>query len=195
MNTTEVQERVVTTSVQFHNSPVVLAEVVEEPTYCATHPAVATWMRCNKCSGLICLKCAVQTPVGYRCKACVRVQQNVYFNAQRYDNPLAFAVSAVLAAVAGPVAGILLDSFYFFGFYLAFVAGPGAGMILAQIVCWAAGRRRSRYTPYFVVGGIVIGLLAGIGAASWVGGYRLWVNAPFWIFTFLAATTAYRVLR
>src|SRR5262249_7780632 len=146
--------------VQLHDPPVAQPEMVTvESTYCETHPAVATWMRCNKCNRRICLKCAVQTPVGYRCKQCVRAQQDVYFNAKEHDSMMAFAVSFVSAAIVAPIAGIMGSSLYFYGFYAAFIAGPGAGMILAQVVRWAVGRRRSRYMCYFVVTGIVLGIL------------------------------------
>src|SRR5262245_40283485 len=97
------------TAVQMQTSPVLAPGAT---TYCATHPQVETMLRCNKCDQLICLKCAVLTPVGYRCKACVRGQQAVYFNAQSWDNPLIFLTSLVIAAIATPVTGYLSASFY-----------------------------------------------------------------------------------
>ena len=50
--------------------------------HCANHPDRETMLRCNKCDKPICYECAVLTPVGYRCKECVREQQNVYYNAE-----------------------------------------------------------------------------------------------------------------
>ncbi|MBK8050505.1 MAG: hypothetical protein IPK16_27420, partial [Anaerolineales bacterium] len=66
---------------------------VSEATYCATHATVETQLRCNRCARLICLKCAVLTPVGYRCKECVRTQQAVFFTAGVRDEAMVFAVS------------------------------------------------------------------------------------------------------
>src|SRR5688572_1451926 len=40
-------------------------------TFCAIHTSVETTLRCNKCGRYMCVKCAVRTPVGYRCKQCV----------------------------------------------------------------------------------------------------------------------------
>ncbi len=39
---------------------------------CANHPERETGLRCNRCGKPICSQCAVQTPVGYRCRECVR---------------------------------------------------------------------------------------------------------------------------
>ncbi|MFN8488863.1 MAG: hypothetical protein U0350_14770 [Caldilineaceae bacterium] len=164
-------------------------------TYCETHPTVATWMRCNKCNRLICLQCAVQTPVGYRCKACVRTQQNVYFNAKGHDDLVALLVSFVLAAVATPILGMVSGSLYFYSFYAAFIAGPGAGMMLVQLIRWTVGRRRSRTMQYAVALGVTLGVLVGIALAFFVADDALWLNLPLWIFAFLVATTAYQGLR
>jgi hypothetical protein len=46
--------------------------------YCYYHPNVETELRCNKCGKYICPKDAVRTPVGYRCKSCVKEQQDIF---------------------------------------------------------------------------------------------------------------------
>ncbi|MEZ4865269.1 MAG: B-box zinc finger protein [Caldilineaceae bacterium] len=171
------------------------AVLADELIYCPQHPTVATQMRCNKCGKLICLKCAVQTPVGYRCRTCVYQQQNVYFNAKGHDDLLAFVIALGLALVSTPIVAIIADSFYFGAFYLAFLGGPGAGAILVQLIRAAVGRRRSRYTGYFVLGGLMTGVLVGIGVALLGAGLLVLTNLPMWIFVGMAATTAYRMLR
>ena len=77
--------------------------------YCANHPDTETLLRCNKCNKPICLKCAVQTPVGYRCKECVREQQDVYYNGTTSDNLIAVRVDE------GVGAGLVLDGRLFTG--------------------------------------------------------------------------------
>jgi hypothetical protein len=169
--------------------------ITEAPTHCATHPAVETMLRCNKCDQFICLKCAVLTPVGYRCKNCVRSQQAVYFNAYSWDNPLVFVTSLLVVAFTTPITGLLSASFFFGAFYLAFLAGPSAGMLLAQLIRWVVGRRRSRQTAIFAAAGMVAGVIIG-GALAWqFSGLLLWYELPVWIVAFLALTTAYRALR
>lgn len=167
--------------------------------YCANHPNTETLLRCNKCGKPICMKCAQLTDVGYRCKECIRTQQNVYFNAQSFDNPIALIVSFVVTVIATPILASLLSIAGLFGWLLAFIAGPSAGGILTQIIRWAVGKRRGRYLSYFAIAGIILGLLAGPFAGALVGGGRggLFVlfNIPMLVFAFLAASTAYRFLR
>jgi hypothetical protein len=65
--------------------------------YCANHPGVPTTLRCNRCEKPICIKCAVLTPTGYRCRECVRGQQKVYETAQWRDFPLACGLAFIIA--------------------------------------------------------------------------------------------------
>lgn len=116
-------------------------------TTCAFHPGRPATLRCNRCERPICAKCAVLTPVGYRCKECVRGQQKIFETAQWYDFAIAFVVSAVASAL-----GSLVVSFV--GFFIFFIA-PSIGVGTAEVVRRAVRRRRSRYLP----------LVAGIGAA------------------------------
>lgn len=170
-----------------------------EVLYCANHPTTETLLRCNKCGKPICMKCAKLTDVGYRCNDCIRNQQKVYFNAQSWDNPIAFVVSFLVALVATPIVTAVL-SFGFLGLFLAFIVGPSAGGILTQIIRWAVGRRRGRYLPYFAIAGIILGMMAGAFVGALFGmrggtGFSLLFNLPMLIFAFLAASTAYRFLR
>jgi len=159
-----------------------------EKTYCANHPTVETLLRCNRCGKLICMKCSQLTDVGYRCTDCIRGVQDSYFNAEGRDNPIAFIISFMIAAIVSPIVGLFLGRFGIWGLFIAFMIGSGAGSLLAQIIRAAIGRRRGRYLPHFAISGIILGALVGI------------LIAPFsflsiGIFVFLAATTAYGFLR
>jgi hypothetical protein len=165
--------------------------------YCANHPQIETLLRCNKCEKPICMKCAVQTPVGYRCKECVRQQQNIYFNAEAWDNPIALVVSFLVTVVATPLVSILFGFVpFFFSFIIAFALGAGAGGLLAQIIRRAVGRRRGRALPYFALAGILAGFLVGaVGPGLILAGVLTIPNIGMLIFAFLAITTAYQILR
>ncbi|HMN28815.1 MAG TPA: hypothetical protein PKE45_11750 [Caldilineaceae bacterium] len=164
--------------------------------YCANHPDVETLLRCNKCNKPICMKCAVQTPVGYRCKECVREQQNVYFNNEAWDYPIAFVVSFLVTLAATPLLSYLLRlTGLFFGSLIALFIGASAGGILAQIIRWAVGRRRGRYLRHFALGGILLGVLLGATFPLLLGGSFTLFSIPMLIFSFLAITTAYQLLR
>ncbi len=163
--------------------------------YCANHPTVETLLRCNKCGKPICMKCAQQTPVGYRCKDCVRTQQNVYYNAQSWDNPIALAVSLIVTIIATPLVSIVLGFLgLLWGAIFAFMAGSGAGGLLAQIIRQAIGRRRGRYLRYFALAGIVLGVAGSLLAMAIFLRFPLF-NPAMLIFAFLAITTAYQILK
>lgn len=172
--------------------------------YCANHPDVETLLRCNRCGKPICLKCAVLTDVGYRCKECIREVQDIYFNAQPADNLIAFAVALGVTAVATPIA-ILVFGFLsriWLAWILAFLIGGAAGGILAQIIRTAIHRRRGRSLPYIALAGIIVGIFVGIIAINLLRGFSplagmsaILLNPGLIIFAVLAAATTYKILR
>lgn len=138
--------------------------------YCINHPKVETMLRCNRCGEPICTRCAVLTPVGYRCTQCVRGQQAVFYTGGAVD----YAIGGVLALALGAVAAYLmglLGSWFF-----AIILGPVAGVGIAEAVRFAVQRRRSRHLWVVVAGGMVAsGLVAllflGLWAAFGIGIY------------------------
>lgn len=163
--------------------------------FCANHPTVETLLRCNKCGKPICLKCAVQTPVGYRCRECVRQQQDVYFNAAEWDNLIALGVGFLVTLVATPLASAILGRMGFFGIFIGLFIGASAGGLLAQIIRRAVGRRRGRYLPFFALAGILLGVLLGSFVSFLFVGVFTLLSIPMLVFAFLAITTAYQILR
>ncbi|MGD9002274.1 MAG: B-box zinc finger protein [Anaerolineae bacterium] len=125
---------------------------MNEPLYCVNHPRVETRLRCNKCGQPICSKCAVRTPVGYRCRECVNVQQRAFYTGFRAsDYLIAGAVALPLSLVAGwfvPRLG-----------WFAILLGPAAGGGIAEAVRWAVKRKRGRHTWLVVCGSVVVGVL------------------------------------
>ena len=104
-------------------------------TYCTNHPQVETSLRCNRCEKLICIRCAVLTPIGYRCKECVRGQQKVFETAIPRDPLVAFGVAASLAFLGS----LFIPNFILFALLLS----PVAGGLIAEVVRLAVRRRRS----------------------------------------------------
>jgi len=177
-------------------APTTASTTAPATLYCANHPDTETLLRCNRCEKPICLKCAVLTDVGYRCKECIRGVQSSYFNAIPTDNLVGFGVALLVTAIASPIAGFLfaLVSFGFLGLILAFMVGSGAGGALAQIIRTAVGRRRGRYLRHFVLGGIILGVL--IGSMVGLFFFRIPIfNLSTLIFTVLSSATAYQILR
>ena len=131
---------------------------------CANHPDRETSLRCNRCGKPICVNCAVQTPVGYRCKECVRGQQEAFETATNTQ----LGVAAVISSVGALIAIGILSFLGFFGLILAPIAGGG----IAELVRLAMRGSRSRNLPIASAAGAAIGVLA----------YALVRIAPFGLF-------------
>lgn len=163
--------------------------------YCANHPDTETLLRCNRCNKPICLKCAVLTDVGYRCKDCIRGVQSSYFNAIPTDNLIGFGVAFIVTAIASPIAGFVFALVPFFiGIIIAFAIGSGAGGALAQIIRTSVGKRRGRYLRHFTLAGIILGVLIGSGLGWLIFAIPIF-NLSTLAFTILASATAYQILR
>lgn len=164
--------------------------------YCANHPDTETLLRCNKCGKPICLKCAVLTEVGYRCKECIREQQNVFYNAMTRDNWIAFAVAAIITLVAWPIVAFLFSITGIFGWIIAALIGSGAGAALAQIIRNSVGRRRGRYIRHFTLAGIIVGLVAsGLMTSFLFASFMPFFSLGGLIFVALALGAAFQTLR
>ena len=125
---------------------------MSEATFCARHPERETSLRCNRCDRYMCPACAVQTPVGYRCRECVREQEDRFFSGTGGDYLLVFATSAVGAGLAQLLAGLLPILF------LILLAIPIGGAI-ATLALQLSGRRRGRWSGAVAAGGVVVGSL------------------------------------
>jgi hypothetical protein len=169
-------------------------EAVEQTLFCTNHPETETTLRCNRCGKPVCVKCVELTEVGYRCKECIRAQQNVFFTAETKDYFVLAIVSFVLAAVATPVIELLLGMLgLFFGIILAVFLGPAVGGAAATIIRRSVGRRRGRYMGLVGVVAIILGVGFGLVAASLVG---MRINLiPLAVFLFLSLSTIYATLR
>jgi hypothetical protein len=116
---------------------------------CVNHPARETGLRCNRCGDPICAQCAVRTPVGYRCKKCVREQQKTFETVRWYDFPIAFVVAAAVIGIGSLLSSVL-------GFWILLAAGF-AGALAARAVQAAVRYRRSRYLWMAAAAGAIAG--------------------------------------
>ena len=130
----------------------------DEILCCAYHPSRPTSLRCNRCGNPICTSCAVRTPVGYRCRTCVRQQQKIFETARWYDFATAFFTSAVIIGV-----GSLLSSVI--GFFIL-LAAAFIGGIAARAVNWVIRHRRSRFLWLAAAAGGIAGCLPGLLVAA-----------------------------
>jgi hypothetical protein len=168
-------------------------ELAEGLTFCVNHPHVETSLRCNKCGDPICARCAVRTPVGYRCPNCVREQQAIFYTGLPIDHIVAAVVSLPLAAAGAYIASFL-------GFFIAFFVSPVAGALVADLAWRAVGRRRSRYLWLVVCGSIIIATLAvALVRSGAFSGHIITIRAllriDLGIYVVMAVSAAYSRLR
>ncbi len=131
-------------------------DIAEETMYCTVHTNREATLRCNKCGRPMCVQCAVQTPVGYRCKECVRGIQAKYFNANPYDDLIAFGVAAAATGVVGYViSSVGLPIF------ITLILGFPAGGAIGELIVRAVQKRRSLNMAKFGAAGAVLGGILG----------------------------------
>ena len=182
-----------------------------ETTFCINHPQTETYLRCNKCGRPVCLKCVERTPVGYRCKECLGVQRQGYYNATPFDYVVAAIVGIVLSVLGGVVMSFVGAGLGFFGILIGIFAGPLGGGVVAEGIRASIQRHRGRYLWLVGCAALVVGGLIGLVGLAWLPlliallggqlgllarfGGALLFNLGFWIYLVLAVSTAYARLR
>jgi len=133
-----------------------MAEQVEQLTYCEVHPDRETTLRCNKCGRLMCPDCAVHTPVGYRCKQCVRQHDDKFFSASQND----YIIVGALCGIATAIAAAIVQQISLPAIFLIFIAIPFGGGV-AELALRLTQRRRGRQTANIGAAAVVIGGIIG----------------------------------
>jgi len=138
-----------------------MTESTSDTLYCYVHPNRETSLRCNNCERPICASCAVRTPTGYRCKECVKGQQQIFNTAEWYDYVVGFVLAGFLSAIASFLVS-LVGNIGFFGWIIVIVGSPTAAGIIAEILRSALRKRRSRNLFITVAIGFVLGAVPTI---------------------------------
>ncbi len=120
---------------------------------CANHSEVETRVSCNKCGKMICFRCMVPTPVGFRCRDCAKVRPNplTQVPAEAYAKVTG---AAALGALAGAFAWCFAKSTDLFGFFSVIIA-LGIGYALGALVSHASNRKQA--TSMGVIAGVATG--------------------------------------
>jgi hypothetical protein len=161
-----------------------VSRVDEQTQFCAVHTNVEATLRCNKCERWMCIRCAVQTPVGYRCRECVRGLEDKFFTAQPND----YALVATVCAAMGLVGGFLISLFP--ALFIAIIAGIPFGGLVSEAARRVTARRRGRYTAQVAAGATVLGI-TGLALLSFVGVRLMPFSLSLLLFAGLAATAVY----
>ncbi len=134
-----------------------MSEAIDDPVaFCYRHPEVETGLRCNRCGKPICVKCAVRTPVGFRCPDCVRQQQDKFYTGGGLDYVIAVAVALPLSLIVAAIFTFFVARIGFLSWFISFIAAPAVGGLIAETVRRAVGRRRSRYLSAVVAACLVV---------------------------------------
>lgn len=129
------------------------------PVYCKNHPARETLLRCNRCNDPYCVHCLVRTPVGYRCKTCLNVQQAGYYTATVFDYAIAGTVGLLASIIGGAIAAAIGGLFFLFQIFYA----PAAGGAISEIIWRSVNKRRGRFIWLVSCASFLLG--STIGAA------------------------------
>jgi tetratricopeptide (TPR) repeat protein len=140
-----------------------------ETLYCANHPNTETLLRCNRCGKPICTRCAMRTPVGYRCKECVAGLQANYYTGRAYDYPIAGLAAFLLSLIAGAIVPWLGGLIPFYGWIAMIFAAPAVAGLIAEIIRRSVAKRRSRYLWLAICVSAAFGSLAGAGLMWAIG--------------------------
>jgi len=145
-------------------STAVTADLTEpRPLYCYRHPERETFVRCGRCDQPICMGCAMQGPVGLRCKTCGKPARDALASLRLSQVAIGLLVAAGLSAVVG----------YFgaqFGWFMI-VVGFFAGSVIAEALDRTIGIKRGPRVLAIAVTGILVGGLIG-SSFSMIGMWR-----------------------
>lgn len=125
---------------------------------CATHPGVATNVRCSKCGKPICTSCVIETPVGLRCRECAQLRRLPTFHVTPLHYLKAVGTAVGLGAVLG-VAWVFLRGFPLLGGYLSFFIALGVGYVMGEAVSLSVNRKRGRGLQVVAAVGVFLAYL------------------------------------
>lgn len=136
-------------------STAITADLSEpQPLHCYRHPERETWVRCGRCDQPICMKCAMEGPVGLRCKTCGKPSRDALASMRVSQ----IVIAAVLALGGGAIVGYAGTAIGYFGLVVAFFGGG----IIAEVIDRAIGIKRGPRIIAIAVPGIVVGGLVGV---------------------------------
>ena len=123
--------------------------------FCYRHPATETWLRCGRCDRPICNKCAVQGPVGSRCRECGKIANDPLTT----FTPRQLVLGTVVALLGGAAGGFISA---YIGFF-SIIVGYFAGRFVADAVTRTIGFKRGPVMLGILFIGIIIGAVIGAG--------------------------------
>ena len=143
------------------------------PLYCYRHPKSETYVRCGRCDQPICPKCAVQGPVGFRCRQCGLVKSATLSS----FTPRQLILGGGAAFGGGAILGYLGGQVGFYSIFISFFAGG----FIAEAMVRMTGMKRGPVMAGMLYGGLLAGfaLGAGLEIVSFMGSIPAEAEVPF----------------
>ena len=132
----------------------------DDAMYCYRHPDRETYVRCGRCDRPICTSCAMQGPVGFRCKQCGTLANDPLTKIA----PTHAVLGTAVAFAGGIVIGLITGGLGLFTIFVSFFAGG----VISEAVIRITGYKRGPRILAIVFGGIAAGAIVGIGFATFV---------------------------
>lgn len=133
---------------------------------CYRHPDRETYVRCGRCERPICARCAMEGPVGLRCRDCGRPGPDPLTAL----TPTQLGAGLAVGLGAGTIGGFVgLQT----GFFLSLCLGPFIGGAISEAVIRSTGYKRGPIMKALVLGGIV----AGVVLAAFLEYAVIWPDA------------------
>ena len=126
--------------------------------FCYRHPDRETWVRCGRCDRPICTKCAMQGPVGFRCRDCGKPVRDPMSS----FTPVQLVGGLAASFGGGLLAAAISARFGFFALFVAFFAGG----LIAQAITSVTGYKMGSLMDVLVYGGIAAGAAVAFGVMN-----------------------------
>jgi tetratricopeptide (TPR) repeat protein len=139
---------------------------------CAWHPQRETLLRCHRCARPMCPSCAVQHPVGMRCRECAHELRSPLYRVSPGGYVAAAMVGLTVSSLAGTLAIMVAQMVGLMGLLLAVFAGAAVGAGVAEAMSRASGGKRGRGLQILAAASMVVGTAWAAVALSviWSGG-------------------------
>jgi hypothetical protein len=133
----------------------ITAPADDDQLFCYRHPDRETRISCGRCERPICTRCAMQGPVGFRCKTCGTLANDPLSTIRPAQGLLGLAIAFGLGLVTAYIAGRI----GFFSIIVSFIAGGFVAEAVTRVIGW----KRGTTILLIVLGGIIAGHVAGFG--------------------------------
>lgn len=132
--------------------------------FCYRHPDRETWVRCGRCDRPICTRCAMQGPVGMRCRDCGKPVRDPL----TAMTPRQALTGTAVAIGGGAIVAFIALEIGFFGILIGYFGGR----FIAEMLERAIGYKRGPAAMLVIGGGIALGAVLGtaIGILTFLGG-------------------------